>query len=188
MTEIYEVGTQIEMLNHQPALGIRIFDDWGDRKIDHEEIARWDILSVNLSSTIFIIPLATIRRETNPSRSSAQNLTTSTPFFRGLLPFVDYFNLFHTIPPAVPLNFKKKKGAHGRSPPFAPSAHSSTQGTISHDVDIARLHHSLAQTEEEMVTRGQFGVGLPISLADDLQDDLAETLPALLAALPDGRH
>ncbi len=103
------MGTPIEMLNHQPALGIRIFDDWGDRKIDHEEIARWDILSVNLSSTIFIIPLATIRRETNPSRSSAQNLTTSTPFFRGLLPFVDYFNLFHAIPPAVPLNFKKKR-------------------------------------------------------------------------------
>ncbi len=45
---IYEMGTPIKMLNRQPALGIRIFDDWGDRVIDRGEIAGWDIFSINL--------------------------------------------------------------------------------------------------------------------------------------------
>ncbi len=48
LAEIYEVGTPIEMLNRQPALGIRIFDDWGDREIDRGEIAGWDVFSINL--------------------------------------------------------------------------------------------------------------------------------------------
>ena len=48
LEEIYAVGTPIEMLNRQPSLGIRIFDDWGDRCIDRGEVEGWDIFSINL--------------------------------------------------------------------------------------------------------------------------------------------
>ncbi len=45
---IYEMGAPITLLNRRPSFGIRLFDDWGDRRSDSGRVEGWDLFSINI--------------------------------------------------------------------------------------------------------------------------------------------